>query len=267
MSSIHNIVRTMCLTVLIAGQFSEVRSQSTNELVPIPAGALMMGTDAGSPDERPVHTVELSAFLIDRNPVTKAQFALFLDAMGPVSPMGETYYEDDDSDASIHQRVGSWVVEPGLENHPVLEVSWVGARDYCAWADKRLPTEAEWEKAARGSDGRKYPWGDQAPDQIRAQFNQGRAETSPVGLFPEGASPYGVLDMAGNVWEWVSSAYALYPYDASDGRENLEPGSVRVTRGGGHDSSAEEIRSTERGGNLSRDPRSGHRNIGFRCAM
>ena len=259
MSRSHNKLRTMCLIVLIAVNVSELRSQSTTEMVSIPAGAFMMGTDTGSPDERPVHIVELSSFLIDRTPVTKAQFALFLEAVGPVSPWGETYYEDDDSDAGIHQRVGSWVVvDPDLEDHPVLEVTWVGARDYCAWANKRLPTEAEWEKAARGTDGRQYPWGNQAPDRTRAQFSQGRAETSPVGRFPEGASPYGVLDLAGNAWEWLSSAYKLYPYDASDGRENLDPGPVRMTRGGGHDSSAQEIRSTERAQNISR---------GFRCAM
>ncbi len=167
MSRSHNKLRTMCLTVLIAGHFSEVRSQSTSEMVSIPAGAFMMGTDTGSPDERPAHIVELSSFLLDRTPVTKAQFALFLEAEGPVSPRGETYYEDDDSDARIHQRGGSWVVDSGLENHPVLEVSWVGARDYCAWANKRLPTEAEWEKAARGTDGRRYPWGNQTPDRNR----------------------------------------------------------------------------------------------------
>ncbi len=262
----HNKLQTICLAVLIAGHLSELRSQSTSDMVSIPAGAFMMGTASGSPDERPVHIVELSSFLIDRTPVTKAQFALFLEAEGRVSPRGETYYEDDDSDASINRRAGSWLVDSGLDNHPVLEVTWIGARDYCAWAGKRLPTEAEWEKAARGTDGRVYPWGNQPPDQTLAQFRQGRAETSPVGRFPDGASPYGAVDLAGNVWEWVSSAYRLYPYDASDGREDLEPGPVRVTRGGGHDSSAEEIRSTERGRNLSRDYRSGHRNIGFRCA-
>ena len=267
MSRSHKILRMICLTVLTAGHFSELRSQSTGEMVSIPAGAFMMGSQTGSPDERPVHSVELPSFLIDRTPVTKAEFALFLQAVGRVSPLGEMYYEDDDSDAGIHPRSGLWIVDPGLENHPVLEVTWVGARDYCAWANQRLPTEAEWEKAARGTDGRNYPWGNQPPDRTRAQFGQGRAETSTVGLFSEGASPYGVLDMAGNVWEWVSSAYALYPYDPFDGRENLEPGRTRVTRGGGHDSSEEEVRSTERARNLSRDPGSGHRNIGFRCAM
>ena len=268
MSGRHNKLRTMCLTVLIATwHFSEVRSQSTSEMVSVPAGAFTMGSDTGSPDERPAHIVELSSFLIDRTPVTKAQFALFLEAEGPVSPEGETYYQDDDSDARIHQRGGSWVADSGLENHPVLEVSWVGARDYCAWANKRLPTEAEWEKAARGADGLRYPWGNQTPDRTRAQFSGGWNETAPVGRFPDGASPYGVLDMAGNAWEWVSSAYEPYPYDASDGRENLEPGPVRGTRGGGQDSSAQQIRSTERGRNLSREFRSGHHNIGFRCAM
>ncbi|MGH7831267.1 MAG: formylglycine-generating enzyme family protein, partial [Candidatus Binatia bacterium] len=125
---------------------------------------------------------------------------------------------------------------------------------------------AEWEKAARGTDRRKYPWGDAAPDRTRARFNAGWNQTAPVDSFPKGAGPYGVLDLAGNAWEWVSSAYSPYPYDPRDGREDIKAGPVRGTRGGGHDSPAEELTTTQRGRNLSRNFRSGHHNIGFRCA-
>ena len=122
------------------------------------------------------------------------------------------------------------------------------------------------ECAARGIDGRRYPWGNEAPDPRRARFAAGWHGTAPVDAHPAGASPYGVLDMAGNAWEWVSSAYRPYPYRSDDGREDPLPGSVRATRGGGQDSSAAEITTTQRGRNLSRNPAAGHHNIGFRCA-
>ncbi|HWP60621.1 MAG TPA: SUMF1/EgtB/PvdO family nonheme iron enzyme [Candidatus Acidoferrales bacterium] len=236
------------------------------EMIAIPAGVFTMGSDDGPADERPAHRVELAAFSIDRLPVTNGQFASFLNQAGPTSSHGERLFDADDRDARIHRKDGTWMADKGYERHPVVEVSWTGARAYCAWAKKRLPSEAEWEKAARGADARKYPWGNEAPDRTRAQFNAPYNETVPVDAFPKGASPYGVLDMAGNAWEWVSSAYLPYPYNASDGREDLKPGPVRGTRGGGHDSPAEELTTTHRGRNLSRNPRSGHHNIGFRCA-
>ena len=155
---------------------------------------------------------------------------------------------------------------PGHENRPVVEASWFGALAYCARLGKRLPTEAEWEKAARGADARKYPWGDELPDGTRAHFNAGWNDFRDVGIFSQGASPYGVLDMAGNGWEWVSSAYLPYPYSAADGREDLTREQVRGTRGGGQDSRAEELTTTHRGRQVSRNFRSGHHNIGFRCA-
>ena len=236
-------------------------------MVEIPAGPFVMGSDDGPEDERPKHVVTLSVFLMDRTPVTNAQFAEFLEARGPVNEHGQRLYDWDDDDARIHRRADHWVADTGFAAHPVVEVSWVGASDYCAWLDKRLPTEAEWEKAARGVDGRIYPWGDNIPDRSRAQFAAGWNETTAVGRLHAGASPHGVLDLAGNVWEWVSSQYAPYPYDETDGRENPTPGPVRGTRGGGHDSPAGEITTTQRGRDLSRNPRSGHHNIGFRCAV
>ena len=243
-----------------------VAGGAETEMVSIPAGSFLMGSNDGPSDERPAHRVTLSQFHIDRTPVTNAQFALFLNAVGPVNSKGEKRFDVDDEDARIHRRGGKWVPDRGFENHPVVEVSWFGARDYCGWAGKRLPTEAEWEKAARGTDGRKYPWGNSPPDRTKARLRAGWNETAPVDSFPKGISPYGVLDMAGNAWEWVSSAYMPYPYNVNDGREDLTPGPVRGTRGGGHDSPAEELTTTQRGRNLSRNFRSGHHNIGFRCA-
>jgi len=239
---------------------------AADEMVAVPAGLFTMGSDAGPADERPAHRLTLAAFFIDRYPVTNARFAEFLNAVGTRNANGERLFDFDDPDARVHRVGGKWTADRSYENHPVVEVSWAGARDFCAWAGKRLPTEAEWEKAARGGDGRRYPWGDQPPDRARAQFAARYNETAPVEVFAAGASPYGVQDMAGNAWEWVSSAYRPYPFDAKDGREDPVAAPVRGTRGGGHDSPAAEITTTQRGRNLSRNPASGHHNIGFRCA-
>ena len=232
-------------------------------MVAIPAGPFTMGSNEGPDDERPAHEVKLAAFSIDRFPVTNAQYAEFLSAV----PKSSTrLYDFDDPDARIHRRGDRWVADAGYENHPVVEVPWGGAVEYCGSKGKRLPTEAEWEKAARGTDARRYPWGSDLPDSKRAQFESRYNETVPVDARPAGASPYGVRDMAGNAWEWAASAYRPYPYRADDGREDLKPGPIRATRGGGHDSPANEITTTQRGRNLSRNPASGHHNISFRCA-
>jgi iron(II)-dependent oxidoreductase len=266
MSLIANCTFTLMLLAAGGVMLSGAQTRSTTISVRVEKGAFIMGADEGVEDERPAHRVELETFFIDRTPVTNAQFADFLNSAGPTNRRGERLFDFDDPDARIHNKDGRWSADAGFEHHPVIEVSWLGAGDYCAWAAKRLPTEAEWEKAARAADGRRYPWGNTAPDRTKAQFNAGWRGTAPVGSFPEGASPYGVLDMAGNAWEWVSSAYRPYPYTDRDGRENPHPGPVRATRGGGQDSPAEEITTTQRGRTLSRNFRSGHHNIGFRCA-
>jgi formylglycine-generating enzyme required for sulfatase activity len=245
---------------------------SVAQMIPIPAGPFTMGNDNGPEDERPAHSVTLAAFEIDKFPVTNADFAQFLNAKGLKTLRGERRYDDDDNDARIHlvelknTQIRQWQAHLGFERHPVVEASWVGARDYCAWLGKQLPTEAQWEKAARGTDTRPYPWGAEAPTLKRARFASGYNQTANIDAFPEGISPYGVWDMAGNAWEWVSSAYRPYPYRADDGREILDAGPVRGTRGGGHDSPATEITTNQRGRTLSRAPQAGHHNIGFRCA-
>jgi len=237
------------------------------DMVRMPGGTFTMGRDDGPEDERPAHRVTLAPFELDRLPVTNALFARFLNAVGPRNARGENLFDDDDSDARIHKVAGGWTADPGFEDHPVVEASWAGARDYCTWAGKRLPTEAEWEFAARGAEGRAYPWGNQPPEATRARYGAAFNAHVPVGRYQAGATPEGLLDMAGNVWQWLSSAYRPYPYRPDDGREDLrDVRVVRGTRGGCHDCRPEDLRATERGRRVSRAPQAGHHNIGFRCA-
>lgn len=241
------------------------QTRSATELVAIPAGSFTMGSASGPADERPEHRIDLPAFSIERTPVTNRQYAEFLNAVGPGTE-GRRYYDPDDNDARIHRNGATWTPDAGAAQFPAVEPTWYGAREYCRWIGRRLPTEAEWEKAARGTDRRRFPWGNGAVDRTRAFYAAGWKDFVPVGALPSGASPYGVLDLAGNAWEWTSSAYKPYPYNAADGRENAEVNVERVTRGGGQDSNADQITTTYRGAGLSRSPRSGHHNIGFRCA-
>ena len=237
------------------------------DMVRITGGAFTMGRDGGNADERPAHGVTLSPFLIDRVPVTNAEFAAFLNAMGGTKNAGgQNLFDWDDDDARIHKDGGHYRADKGFKYHPAVEASWHGARFYCRWRGRRLPTEAEWERAARGTEARPYPWGNQPPDKSRARYGAGWGQTVAVGSLPQGATPERVMNMAGNVHEWVSSLYKPYPYRAKDGREHPDATGERVTRGGAADTDAETLSTTWRGANVSRNPLSGHHNIGFRCA-
>lgn len=151
---------------------------------------------------------------------------------------------------------------PAYKSHPVVFVRWDDARIYCEWAGRRLPTEAEWEKAARGTDTRAFPWGNAIPTNQLANFNA--TGTVAVGRYPKGASPYGVLDMTGNVWEWISSVYKSYPYNFGDGRENLNSAGDRVLRGSSWYNDIANLRLTYRGRSIPNDVSN---RVGFRCAL
>jgi formylglycine-generating enzyme required for sulfatase activity len=213
-----------------------------------------MGSDDGNSDEQPAHTVYLDAFAIDRTEVTNAQYARCVQA-GACRPPGSS---------SSYTRA-NYFADPRYADHPVIYVSWDDARAYCAWAGRRLPTEAEWEKAARGTDGRTYPWGDEW-DASKANTDEaGVGDTTPVGAYPAGASPYGALDMAGNVWEWVADWYGEDYYRESPGENPLGPasGTNRVVRGGSWGNVQWLARAADRYG-FTPDDRNSH--VGFRCA-
>ncbi len=201
------------------------------EMVLIPAGEFLMGSDPGADkdagvDEQPQHTLYLPDFYIAKTEVTNAQYAAFVQATGHEPP---SYWENN---------------QPPSDklDHPVVEVDWHDAVAYCEWLSKvtgriyRLPTEAEWEKAARGTDGRIYPWGNQWDESLAKTAEGGPEFTTPVGAYPDGASPYGVLDMAGNVWEWTATKWKkTYPYDVEEDEwtpHYLAADDVRVLRGG-----------------------------------
>lgn len=242
------------------------RSGAADGMVRVDGGPFLMGSDRDGPGEAPVHRLSLPAFWIDRHKVTNREFAAFLNSRGLKSAEGEDAFDRDDPDARIHRVDGRFVPDAGFEEHPAVEVSWFGARDYCAWRGKRLPTEAEWEKAARGIDGRRYPWGDEPPSPRRAVYGRPYNETEPVGLLPAGASPYGAHDVVGNLREWTSSQFRPYPYAPDDGREAPERRASRVVRGASHDDAADGLRVTIRRYYEYSGTARGHHHVGFRCA-
>ena len=231
----------------------------------VPAGAFWMGRDDGPPEERPLHRVYVRDFWIERHKVTNAEFAAFLNARGIASTDAGRRYDADDADARIHL-VHLWAADPGFEHHPAVEVSWFGARDYCAWRERRLPTEAEWEKAARGDDKRPFPWGTTAPAPALAVFGRGYNVTERGDTRPEGASPHRVEDLLGNLREWTSTALRAYPYRTDDGREPFTGAGRVVVRGASHDDPAGSLHVSIRRSFDRRGAAAGHHHVGFRCA-
>jgi serine/threonine-protein kinase len=251
-------------------------------LVFVPAGEFTMGRDADDAvaecqkfssdcdrgyfaNEDPPHSVQVDAFWIDQTEVTNKMYALCVEA--------GVCQEPTSTGSDTHSR---YYGNAEFDNYPVIYVDWSMAKTYCEWAGRRLPTEAEWEKAARGENASVYPWGDTFDGSLvnfgdtncpfcdgNKSFNDGFADVAPVGSYPSGMSVYGALDMAGNVLEWVSSLYKPYPYDATDGRENLTSLDGRVLRGGAWSSTDVFVRSAFR---VWRDPTYSIYGIGFRCA-
>ncbi len=222
-------------------------------MVLVPAGEFTMGSTTGDADEQPAHLVQVDTFLIDIYEVTVRRYAAFLQATGTNSP-------------------SNWntMNQPAHQKYPVANVDWADAAAYCKWAGKRLPTEAEWEKAARGTDGRLYPWGNDPPTPRHANFWKAGSHVhgtlAAVGTLENGKSPYGSYDMAGNVWEWVSDWYDNDYYKNSPSQNPTGPssGESKVLRGGAWDSSPQQVRSTLRYFHRSTHR---HKDYGFRCVM
>ncbi|MHC5040261.1 MAG: SUMF1/EgtB/PvdO family nonheme iron enzyme, partial [Planctomycetota bacterium] len=205
-------------------------------LIRIPEGEFVMGTNGGDKDQQPRHKVFLSSYWIAQTEVTNDQFARFLNEKGS------------DKDSNGNRMVYStavglkksgdvWEPQKGYGKHPVVGVTWYGAKAYCLWAGGDLPTEAQWEKAARGEKGAKYPWGSGSPSSSVAVYGASHKSPQPVGSKPKGASPYGVLDLMGNVWEWCRDAYSATTYKRDHDRDPIREGTLsskRVLRGGAY---------------------------------
>ncbi|MEL6336951.1 MAG: SUMF1/EgtB/PvdO family nonheme iron enzyme [Pseudomonadota bacterium] len=261
-------------------------------MIAVPGGTVIIGAEDGPASTRPAHEVTLAPFTLDRTEVTNAAFAEYLNALPigaprdfgpggyrPTDPAADLLAEGrqgsgayplvalDDDQSRIEASGGRFRPEPGFEDHPVTETTWAGARAYCLWRGARLPSEAEWEAAARHPDGRLYPWGHLPPDATRAVVTGRTGATRPVGSAPAGASALGLLDLAGSLAEWTSTRRRPYPYRADDGREDPTLPGERVTRGGDYrfDTAPAQLTTIHRKG-FSNAPERGHRHIGFRCA-
>ena len=225
------------------------------EMVTIPAGPFVRGTTSGGFDEQPQRTIYLDTFSIDRYEVTNHQYQQFVLATGHRKAGPPSRYAK-----SIGKMRGT--------NQPVVYVSWDDANDYCRWKGKRLPTEAEWEKAMRGTDGRLWPWGNQekANGANWARVQDGYDVSARVGAFSTDKSPYGVMDGAGNVMEWVADWYQEAYYKESPDKNPPSPefGHFRVMRGGGYTTTGGDLRITSRSKMV---PDFRDETIGFRCAI
>ncbi|MCK6547500.1 formylglycine-generating enzyme family protein [Myxococcota bacterium] len=222
---------------------------AASEMISIPAGVFTMGDRNGEPDEYPERQVTISAFRIDKTEVTNGAYKLCVQARA----CDPAAYLDDP--------------KLGLDDHPVLGVAWDDAVAFCRWVKKRLPTEAEWEYAAKGGDLRKWPWeGGFKAKLANTREGDGESLTTPVGTFPEGASPFGVLDLAGNAAEWVADYFDPTIYrTVADPRDPKGPdsGRERVVRGGSYLDASYLVRVSARRAKLPTDL---DNSIGFRCA-
>lgn len=215
----------------------------------VPSGNFLMGSEISDRNQRPQHKVFLDAFWIDQTEVTNAQYHACVKEGACGSPHELDYFTDSK-----------------YNNQPVIYISCDEAQTFCNWAEKRLPTEAEWEKAARGDDGRTYPWGNQKPNSSLVNYFDNRKGSSDVGSYLSGASPYGVLDMAGNVWEWTADWYSPEYYKISPVKNPTGPeaGDKRIVRGGSWFSLTEiVVRTYFRKASL---PENQNYTTGFRCA-
>ena len=282
---------------------TQTRSRDGMTMVYVPAGQFemgMSGTQADQTlqvcnevngdcerewfrDEQPAHTVALDAFWIDQTEVTNAQFVAFLNEQGNQVEEGVSWLEPGAGTRGIvygHIEQDDGVFHPstGYEDYPVIEVSWYGAVAYCAWVGGRLPTEAEWEYAARGPDGSMYPWGDTF-DGARVNYcdascfekwrdiayNDGYAKYAPVGSYPGGASWCGALDMVGNVWEWVNDWYSSYAHSPVENPQGPVSGTYRIMRGGSWYDERWRVCTAERKGSSASSYRMHW--VGFRCVV
>ena len=231
----------------------------------IPAGTFMMGCDPENnggvdcmPDILPLHEVELSAFYIDQFEVSNSQYARCVSQGKCTEPKSLGYVDRPD-----------YYLDPNYADYPVVAVDWKQADAYCRWVGGRLPTEAEWEKAARGKDLRPYPWGFEPAECSRANFNsgtEGRCSqgTTQVGSYPAGASPYGVMDLAGNVWEWTNDWYDWTYYQVSSKKDPMGPvtGYQKIVKGGAWDYSATVMTISYNSDHMPQEFKS---SFGFRC--
>jgi len=214
----------------------------------VPAGWFSMGQDEGHQSNQPQHQVYLDAFAIDRTEVTKAAFARFV------------------SDTGYRAKGWNDTTLSGRAHEPVVGVAWRDADAFCRWKGRRLPSEAEWEKAARGTDGRRYPWGNTWDADCANTAEMGQQGVLPVGSLPDGASPYGALDMAGNAAEWVNDYFAADYYTYSPDHDPTGPNIVtdRGLRGGSWASPSEHAQTFFRDSSHSARP---NPRVGFRCAQ
>lgn len=221
----------------------------------VPAGSFSMGGDIEQSEAQPAHTVTLSAYWIDQTEVTNGMYALCVDA-GQCEP---PYHSD-----SKTQR--SYFGNATYDNYPVVWLNWEKASAYCTWAERRLPTEAEWEYAARGDDGRTYPWGNDPLACNLANYKGCMGDTTAVGSYPEGASPFGVLDMAGNATEWVNDWFGAYPFEAVVDPQGPTSGEYQILRGGSFFLIDKNLQSSYRLASFT-IPGYSYYDSGFRCAQ